>query len=206
MKGLFVKLTYPPKASPSIFPQLLKDHHAGAEQSARKLAKAIAPGSDFIERLLTHASAYHDRGKADRGWQRAMGNLNPDNPVAKPLVERPASADGYRHEWGSLMEMDKLPPSLPDDWDEATRQLWLDLRLHLVAAHHGYFRPSMPDRGFATPPTPSKQFPMRIQAVERYARLQRALGPWRLAYLESLLKAADVEASREAVEDHPDES
>ena len=205
VKGLSVKLTYLRRAAPSTFSQLLKDHHTGAEQSARKLAKAIAPGSDFVERLLTHASADHDRGKAHGKWQRAMGNPNPDNPIAKPLVEQPASTNGYRHEWGSLLEMDKLSPSLPDDWDEATRQLWLDLWRHLVAAHHGYFRPSMPDRGFANPPTPSKQSPMRLQAVERYARLQQALGPWRLAYLESLLKGADVEASREAVDYHPDE-
>jgi hypothetical protein len=44
--------------------------------------------------------------------------------------------------------------------------------------------------------------------VERSAHLQFLLGPWRLAYLESLLKTIDVEASRNDFEDSmedPDE-
>jgi CRISPR-associated helicase Cas3 len=206
VKGLSVKLIYLRKTRPVTFPQSLEKHHAEAEQCARKLASVVAPGNDFMARLLEYASSSHDLGKADLKWQRAMGNPAPENPISKPIVERPASTNGYRHEWGSLSEIVKLLPSLPDDWEETTRQLWLDLWLHLVAAHHGYFRPSMSDRGFAIPPVPSKQFPMRLQEIERYARLQRALGPWRLAYLESLLKTADVEASQELVEDHSYES
>jgi CRISPR-associated helicase Cas3 len=202
VKGLSIKLTYLRKARPVTFSQPLEEHHAKAERCARKLANAVAPGNDFMARLLAYASSGHDLGKAELKWQHAMGNPTPDKPISKPIVERPASTNGYRHEWGSLLKVAKMLPSLPEDWEETTRQLWLDLWLHLVAAHHGYFRPSMSDRGFVIPPAPSKQFPMRLQAIERYARLQRAFGPWRLAYLESLLKTADAEASQELVEDH----
>jgi len=52
-----------------------------------------------------------------------------------------------------------------------------------------------------------KQNPLRLEAIERSIRLQRQLGYWRLAYLESLIKIADVAASRDAqTEESDDES
>jgi hypothetical protein len=80
------------------------------------------------------------------------------------------------------------------------------LYLHGIAAHHGYFRPSMPDRGFDAK-KPAQQHQLRLEAIERFARLQRQLGYWRLAYLESLIKIADVAASRDTqTEEADDES
>jgi CRISPR-associated endonuclease/helicase Cas3 len=66
-----------------------------------------------------------------------------------------------------------------------------------VAAHHGRIRPSMPDHGFDPELAPGKQREKRLEAVQRFSRLQELLGPWRLAYLEALLKAVDVAASGE---------
>jgi CRISPR-associated endonuclease/helicase Cas3 len=134
-----------------------------------------------------------------------MGNTDLTNAVAKPVVEKPRKTNGYRHEWGSILRIAGQPPSLPSHWDETTNRIWRDLWLHLVGAHHGYLRPSLPDRAFPRPPTMAKQLPVRMESIERFAHLQRDLGPWRLAYLEALLKAADVDASREP-NDEPDET
>ena len=86
--------------------------------------------------------------------------------------------------------------SFLNDLPETDRDFYRDVYLHLIAAHHGFFRPSMPDRGFDSPPTPAKQNPLRLECIDRAARLQKQLGYWRLAYLEGLLKVADVAASR----------
>lgn len=197
VRNLKVTITYYRKAREKNQGQFLVDHHTAAANSAVALSAAIARGDDFLKLLLEQTARVHDGGKEYPKWQHAMGNDDLIRPIAKPKVEQPASTGGFRHEWESHRKMMKQPPAVPAAWDETTRELWLDLWHHLVAAHHGYFRPSMPDRGFAIPPAPSKQIAARLGAVERYARLQSALGPWRLAYLESLLKATDVEASRD---------
>ena len=206
LHGLDLTISYFRKAREKNQGQLLIEHHTAAAKSASALSAAIAPGDGFLKQLLEQTARIHDSGKEYPKWQRAMGNDDLALPVAKPKVEQPASVGGFRHEWESHRRMTKQSPDIPAEWNETQRTLWLDLWHHLVVAHHGHFRPSMPDRGFTIPPTPSKQNAMRLEAVERYARLQGALGPWRLAYLEGLLKAIDVEASRETPEDNSDES
>jgi CRISPR-associated endonuclease/helicase Cas3 len=196
-----VTFQYCTRKRPPATGQFLTDHQSLARASARALATAIGPGNEFVMRLLSEAAVAHDEGKRHPPWQRAMGNNDLANPVAKPVLARPGSAKGYRHEWGSVLRIAEQSPSVPSDWDEATGRLWNDLLLYLIGAHHGYLRPSLPDRAFPRPPTMAKQVPLRMAAIERFVRLQQALGPWRLAYLEALLKAADVDASREPMEE-----
>lgn len=179
--------------------ELLDDHLKSTADIAKQLAAAIAPGNMEFEKLLSSSGHHHDLGKDHDKWQRVMGNtpswrLEPgrdDNVrIAKPVVENPGNAGGYRHEWGSLWK-------IKDDLEKTGSDIFFrDLLLHLIVAHHGRFRPSMPDKGFNCPPTATKQNPARLEAVERFAALQSKLGYWRLAYLEGLLKAADVAASR----------
>jgi hypothetical protein len=213
--GIEYKLRYwKPRRSNDASVSWLDDHLNAAGSYAESIAKTLMPGNSFIEQLLSDAGKAHDIGKDNDKWQRAMGNTSTwrtgndhDESVriAKPVIEKPASARGYRHEWGTLWTIkDRIEPSLFGS-DEASTRLWRDLYLHLIAAHHGYFRPSMPDRGFNSPPAMTKQSPMRLIGIERYARLQRQLGCWRLAYLESLLKVADVGASRETETEFTDE-
>jgi CRISPR-associated helicase Cas3 len=70
-----------------------------------------------------------------------------------------------------------------------------ELAMHLIAAHHGNARPH-----FANPRDPefgdSQCKAAHVASIQRYARLQRIYGRWGLAYLESLLRAADAAASR----------
>lgn len=186
--------------------QSLKDHQRFAGESATRIANAIAPSSLFLKVLVEQAATSHDSGKAYKKWQQAMGNEDLANPVAKPLIGHPQPTAGYRHEWGSLLRNYKTPPCLPKEWNHEKGEFWLDLWLHTEVAHHGFFRPSMPDTGFELPPNSGGQHSLRLQAIKRFARLQQMLGPWRLAYLEGLLKAVDVEASRETVTENSDET
>jgi CRISPR-associated endonuclease/helicase Cas3 len=79
--------------------------------------------------------------------------------------------------------------------------LWCELLHHLVGVHHGNLRPSLKDAGLTPGYEVGKQNPLRLQAAERFVRLQKQIGPWRLAYLEALLKTADALASQEEEHD-----
>jgi len=195
---------------------LLPDHLYAAAEHGGLFAKALAPDNAQLAAMLSRAAADHDKGKGHAKWQQAMGNTpswrkaeGHDDTVliAKPVIENPGNAGGYRHEWGTLWRIKDNSPAILPEADAVTEAFIHDLYLHGIAAHHGYFRPSMPDRGFYSPPTAMKQNPLRLEAIERSIRLQRQLGYWRLAYLESLIKIADVAASRDAqTEESDDES
>jgi len=79
------------------------------------------------------------------------------------------------------------------------RELSQDLKelvLHLVAAHHGRGRPYFPAEEAYDPEATEKDISIAAaQVPQRFARLQRKYGRWGLAYLESLLRAADYAAS-----------
>jgi CRISPR-associated endonuclease/helicase Cas3 len=67
---------------------------------------------------------------------------------------------------------------------------------HLIATHHGRARPHFPPDEAFDPESPKHLWNDESQAVpQRFARLQRKYGRWGLAYLESLLRAADWAAS-----------
>lgn len=184
--------------------QSLDEHGTRAEGDAERIACALAPDNEFLRSLLVEAAKVHDEGKRNCKWQRAMGNPDCANPVAKPLVERPARLGGFRHEWESLLRMRTCSPGVPDPLSETDVQQWLDLWSHLVASHHGHLRPWLSDNGFAPEIGKRKQSTLRLDSAERFARLQRLLGPWRLAYMEALMKSADVAASS-AEEERTDE-
>jgi hypothetical protein len=210
---------------------LLPDHLAAAGGHGRQLAQALAPNNAPLAALVSRTAADHDKGKDHVKWQQAMGNSpkwrndhsdriserleqkgrkdeSSDTVlVAKSVIENPGHVGGYRHEWGTLWRIKGDITPILSGTDAATATFLRDLYLHGIAAHHGYFRPSMPDRGFDCPPTATKQNRLRLESIERSARLQRQLGYWRLAYLESLIKIADVAASRDAqTEETDDES
>jgi CRISPR-associated endonuclease/helicase Cas3 len=71
-----------------------------------------------------------------------------------------------------------------------------ELVLHLIAAHHGRARPHFPPDEAFDPERPQQiADEMAAKVPQRFARLQRKYGRWGLAYLESLLRAADWAAS-----------
>ena len=103
---------------------------------------------------------------------------------------------GYRHEFGSLC--DALNPERHRRRVEELDPAWRELALHLIAAHHGRVRPFIPaidedDKDVFGTILPETAF----EAALRYVKLQREWGPWGLAWLEALLRAADAAVSRE---------
>ena len=68
-----------------------------------------------------------------------------------------------------------------------------DIALHVVAAHHGRARPHFPTHERFDPELPDAVVVDIVQQVPlRFDRLQRKYGRWGLAWMESLLRAADV--------------
>ena len=166
-------------------PQLLHHHAEQASNHARRIGERLGLPTSVIDALAT-AARLHDDGKAASLWQRAM-NAPEDGVYAKTKGGGNLRLlAGYRHEFGSLLKAEG--EALPD----GTR----DLILHLIAAHHGYARPLISHRG-CEEGAPSQMESKAGQAALRFSRLQRKYGPWELAWLEALLRAADQSASRE---------
>ena len=153
--------------------------------AARRIGTALALPVPLVDALAA-AGAWHDRGKARAVWQRAAGVPAGGPPLAKSTrgTFRPEWLGGYRHEFGSLADAEGALP------DETAHR---DLILHLVAAHHGWARPAFPRRAQWDPEDSARANEARaVRAAHRFARLQARYGPWRLAWLESLVKAADA--------------
>jgi CRISPR-associated endonuclease/helicase Cas3 len=146
-----------------------------------------------LQEAFRIAAVCHDLGKRRKLFQTVLGNPN------YPAVEWAKSAgkkagrieERYRHEFGSLLDIQSK-----DDFRNLADDL-KDLVLHLIAAHHGRGRPHFPtDEAFdPAPPNGIRSDDITREVPRRFARLQRKYGRWGLAYLESLLRAADYAAS-----------
>ena len=163
--------------------QGLDEHGRRVGEAARRLGAALDPP---VAQALGLAGEWHDTGKSRRVWQLAAGAAPDGAPLAKARRGRlrAGALRGYRHELGSLADAARaLPHETPHR----------DLVLHLVAAHHGWARPGFPPAGQWDPESSAAASRARAARVaDRYALLSAGLGPWRLAWLEALLKAADA--------------
>jgi CRISPR-associated endonuclease/helicase Cas3 len=182
-------------------PETLAAHTAAVIANAAAIAAKVFPGTPAagqpdLGHCLVVAARLHDLGKNRAQWQRNLGNLaydpaNPNTIFAKSGGNmRPRNvAEHYRHEFGSILDA-KCHADFTN-LHEAER----DIVLHLVAAHHGRARPYFPAEeifdysGNITAPVVAAETP------RRFARLQKRFGRWGLAWLESLLRAADYAAS-----------
>ena len=166
----------------------LKDHLLDTEREVARLAVKLAL-SDDLTLVFKIAARNHDHGKNCPRWQNSFSAPETGRPYAKtPGPFRNNLLDGYRHEFGSL-------PAVQCDADFArlTDEL-KDLTLHLVAAHHGFARPVI--RTGSCDDSPPSDLADRARDVAlRFSRLQKQWGPWGLAWLESILRAADQRAS-----------
>ena len=168
--------------------QTLAEHGQAVAEAAERIARALGL-PQHMAAAVRRAGAWHDRGKANPVWQRAAGATS-GQLVAKSVggTMNPRLLGGYRHEFGSVVHAERDLP------DAAVGGAWLrDLTLHLVAAHHGHARPGFADQrhwgGVASEP----ELAATARRVERrFDELQRRLGPWRLAWLEAIVKAADA--------------
>jgi CRISPR-associated endonuclease/helicase Cas3 len=172
----------------------LQLHLNDAKEAAARLVSELPLEPELGDAVIL-AAAYHDLGKDRERWQNNIGNHGyPDVKWAKS-AKYAASAERlyYRHEFGSILDM-QSDPSFRGLSDDAK-----DLVLHLTAAHHGRARPHFNSRECLDDKHPTKTTrDFAIEVPRRFARLQRKFGRWGLAYLESLVRAADYEASIKA--------
>ncbi|MBM3844398.1 MAG: type I-U CRISPR-associated helicase/endonuclease Cas3, partial [Verrucomicrobia bacterium] len=107
---------------------LLEVHRTDVERLTDSITAKVQLRDD-LRKLFALAARYHDSGKSRREWQRGIGNSSRAILLAKasPRLRSPQTGDGYRHEFGSLLDLTKDDEflALPDEDRE--------LVLHLVA-------------------------------------------------------------------------
>lgn len=178
--------------------QELSTHLEAVEQVARNLViKLGLPEQESTAVRL--ACKWHDLGKNRAVWQRSIGNPKyPQRVLAKSGPDmRPVEISQYRHEFGSLIDVSDCAEfrALSPDVQ--------DLVLHLIATHHGRARPHFStDEAFDPERAEEKTAEIIREVPRRFARLQHKYGRWGLAYLESLVRAADALASQ-AIKSEP---
>ncbi len=175
--------------------QELAEHLSAAESACERLGEQLLPEPEARAAIL--AAKWHDLGKNRTVWQRSIGNFDPKLVLAKSgrALEQVDELTHYRHELGSLSDVQALADFQRLDAESQ------DLVLHLIAAHHGRARPHFPRTESFDPERPSFVVtPLILEAPRRFARLQRKYGRWGLAYLESIVRAADILASQQVDE------
>ncbi len=150
------------------------------------------PLCEKLREAIVLGARFHDLGK-----RRPLFQTNIGNPGCVPLLaksgkktQRYTANKNFRHEFASLLDIQK-----EQEFRGLTDEMQ-DLVLHLVAAHHGYGRPHFPtEQAYDPEGTDAENSNVAAQVPQRFAKLQRQYGRWGLAYLESLLRAADYAAS-----------
>ena len=184
----------------SLLPVRLLHHSQDALEESKKLASALDLPV-WLRNVIEFAAQLHDEGKKREIWQRSIGNPDPTTWFAKPGKPqngprwRSRHISEYRHEFGSILDL------LEETHEQHGRLVSMpaeeqDLVLHLIAAHHGRARPhftedEVVDRNYSQ----ARADEVAAESIRRFARLQCRFGRWSLAYLESLVRAADWAAS-----------
>jgi CRISPR-associated endonuclease/helicase Cas3 len=149
----------------------LGPHLEAVAKQAGELACAL--GLDELKDVFDTAGRLHDQGKDQDLWQLAMRGFVETPLLAKTkIAANPRLLAGYRHELESVLRAQANAG---------------DLALHLIAAHHKGARPHFSKKA-------CRQSGLKDcgDIARRFGELQARWGPWGLAYLEALLKAADA--------------
>lgn len=185
----------------AVAPVLLDTHVKDVEEHLRDILSPLTldpdPQADAkLKRALQLAAKYHDLGKHRELWQRSIGRPLKfgEDPVEwfgkSGRGWKPRKIGEYRHEFGSLVDLQAQPDFQALDDDDK------DLVQHLIAAHHGQARPHFAAEQIIDPDHRTADCEaLAVEVPRRFARLQRKFGRWGLAYIESLLRAADYAAS-----------
>jgi len=164
---------------------LLEVHLQRTEKWAARIAERLNL-PEPQQMALARAGRAHDLGKQRRVWQRSIKRFK-EPPLAKGPMQ-PSELGHYRHELGSLHDGDFA------GLDEQEK----DLALHAIAAHHGRGRPHFPSAESFDPEVREEVMAPLVRDVPlRFDRLQQRYGRWGLAWLESILRAADMLGSED---------
>ncbi len=172
-------------------------HNQSVSDRAHAIVAQLGSAASARERdALALAAGCHDDGKRHVRFQARMGAADGDGPLAKPRPgHQPDRGDGWRHE-----QLSAAYAALSSGADP--------LVVALVGAHHGHGRPLFDRMHEALlsgwddcPAEVSAQAAALFGPLGDYEVLRRRardeLGPLRLAWLEALLRAADMQVSRE---------
>ncbi len=203
-------------------PVKLTAHLQDVGTYARGIAVALGLDDELVV-AVELAARLHDIGKADRRFQTLLRNADwvtaeledgTDNMLAKSgagprhsRYEVPADLRwpiGLRHEAVSTYLLHDTP-----QWREGLTERQVELVLQLTGAHHGHFRPLFPpvadlDQSdvsvaangllFSTNGRPTQVDWSRPQCFEH---LNERYSTWGLAFLESIVRFADLWISEE---------
>lgn len=171
-------------------PVLWKTHVDDVVARLKQILAALSLPAEMNNAVIL-ASELHDHGKKRERFQVTLGNRGyPGVLWAKSGKTGARLPEPFRHEFASLFD------AHADARFRALSEEMKELALHLIATHHGRARPHFsPDEAFDPDWPSSDAEAMAIETPRRFARLQRRYGRWGLAYLESLLRAADWAAS-----------
>lgn len=192
----------------------LAQHSSDVIAEIQRLCDSLDVPQDLATTLATTAQ-FHDLGKADPRFQAMLTGKPLHVAYMQPrlwaksngrsIQQRGVLPESFRHEMVSL--------SLVDHFSVADEQSDNELLKHVITAHHGYGRPFAPICIDPSPPginlrelgggtVPAEERASWVAAhrldsgiSERFWRLNRRYGWWGVAYLESLLRLADWQAS-----------
>lgn len=166
----------------------LEAHSAGVAE----MVERIAGGHPEQDRLVRSARG-HDCGKQIHGFQVLLHGDPVRAAAGPPLAKSGLRGRRTRH---TAWELSGLPRGFRheicslDFLDE--EDAWIR---HLVVTHHGYGRPWFPPYSHEAPG--ADEVHLKGSQAGRFGHLLRETGPWRLAELEMLLRAADIRRSME---------
>ena len=174
--------------------------------------------------ILERSAYWHDIGKADIRFQAVLAGLTPYEVMYRPTLLAKSGQRGLtRVERNQLRIHAQLPVGfrhemlsvelITNGFGSVDSIADRELLLHLIATHHGYARPFAPVviddavdetrsievNGITVSPEqrlswlPSHRLDSGV--AERFWKLTRAHGWWGLAWLESILRLADQQAS-----------
>lgn len=171
-------------------PVMWQTHVGDVVNNAKQIVRALLLPQKIADAVVL-AAELHDHGKRRERFQTTLGNRRyPEILLAKSGERGARLPEPFRHEFASLFDA-QAGDAVNDLGDEMK-----DLVLHLIAAHHGRARPNFSrEEAFDPERSSSEAESLAIETSRRFARLQRQYGRWGLAYLESLLRAADWKAS-----------
>ena len=190
----------------------LDGHTSEVVAAVRQLQRTVP---ERFHHLLQSAAELHDFGKADPRFQYLLSHGRLPDPTRlraksdfrlSPAQEKQLHSvaklpEGFRHE---LLSMQIVAADSSRNANPLR-----DLLLHLIASHHGRCRPFAPVVTDDSPPTVTvgghrleaadrNTIPphhLASDVAERFWALTRRYGWWGVAYLESILRCADMHAS-----------
>lgn len=153
------------------------EHSSRATEHAEKLTKPLCLPSE-VSAAIVEAATAHDAGKEHPLWQLGFKGSTSGEPLAKNhIFHNPALLNGLRHELVSALRNSQLS----------------QLAKWLVVSHHGRSRPMFEETAY-DPDALEASASLNAGLPELLATLNAEFGVWGLAYLESVIRAIDINA------------